>query len=106
MQKLSKFLSILIIVIFIIGCERKSDIIDDGIIKKNTVNVIDISEEIPDSKNILKVVENGIDGVFNPLYAISDADKTISFLQFLPIVFKNRDLTYTQITRCQLILKI
>ncbi len=95
MQKLSKFLSILILVIFIIGCERKSDIIDDGIIKKNTVNVIDISEEIPASKNILKVVENGIDGVFNPLYAISDADKTISFLQFLPIVFKNRDLTYT-----------
>ncbi len=95
MQKLSKVLSILILIIFLVGCKSKNDITEDDIIKKNKVNVIDISEEIPITKNILKVVENGIDGVFNPLYAISDADRTISFLQFLPLVFKNRDLSYT-----------
>lgn len=95
MQKLSKVLSILILIFVLAGCKPDEKFIDDGIVPKNKVNVVDISDEIPYSRNILKVVENGIDGVFNPLYAISDADKTISFLQFLPIIFKNRDLTYT-----------
>lgn len=94
MRKLSSFLVVLFVCLSF-GCVTKDvDNKKTSKIEKDAPEIIDISDNINEDKENLKVVQNGINGVFNPLYAITRADKSISSLQFLPLLFKDRNLSY------------
>lgn len=95
MRKLSSLLVILFLFVSF-GCVKNKDVKNTrGVeIEKDTPEIIDISDNINEDKENLKVVQNGINGVFNPLFAITRADKSISSLQFLPLLFKDRNLSY------------
>ncbi len=47
---------------------------------------IEVMETEAIDKDLLQVLTNGIEGVFNPLFAMTEGDKAISHLMFLPFI--------------------
>lgn len=95
MQKLNRIF-IFILAFFFLGCTApKNKKVEVANPTKPKADIVNISDYIYLDESSLKVVECGINGVFNPLYAMSDADKIISYIEFLPLLAKERNSEFT-----------
>lgn len=84
------FFLVSFILINVLGCTNEKLSTDDNIKTKDDITIKEIDDEKLDS-DTLKVLSNGVKGVFNPLFALSDADRMASSMMFMPFVgFKSK----------------
>ena len=72
----------------------KKEIARDANIKKNSKSKINIEVQERENvdKELLQVMAEGINGVFNPLFAMTEGDKTVSYPMFLPFMGMKRKM--------------
>lgn len=89
----NKRLILLLICISVFLASCKEEIRDSNIQKKDTKQInIEVQNSEKIDKEQLQVLAEGINGVFNPLFAMSEGDKAVSYSMFMPFMGLKRKM--------------